>query len=92
MYIVVRALEYLKEQLKEDVSNSFRIGHGIAFASLFHQEPEFDRKSNVLLAELKMKVRPLLKTMALEINQTSNYYPIIWEYTTLIRYHSPPYI
>jgi hypothetical protein len=72
MYIVFRSLRFLQQELKYGI----RIGHGIAFDRIFGDsmiESRY-RKSSVLLGEIREHAKHLMKTIAFEVNITSNEY------------------
>jgi hypothetical protein len=72
MYIVFRSLRFLQQELEYGI----RIGHGIAFDRIFGDsmiESRY-RKSSVLLAEIREHAKHLMKTIAFEVNITSNEY------------------
>ncbi|CAF2268490.1 unnamed protein product [Rotaria magnacalcarata] len=74
MYIVVLSIQYLQQELKHGI----RIGHGVAFDIILNYNEEkknqSQRKSSVLMAEMKRILKKILKTIPLEVNITSNYY------------------
>ncbi|CAF1957546.1 unnamed protein product [Rotaria magnacalcarata] len=74
MYIVVLSIQYLQQELKHGI----RIGHGVAFDIILNYNEEKEnpsqRKSSVLMAEMKRILKKILKTIPVEVNITSNYY------------------
>ncbi|CAF2963253.1 unnamed protein product [Rotaria sp. Silwood2] len=72
MYIAFRCLRFLQHELKYGI----RIGHGIAFDRILGNSMSKSgyRKSSVLLAELREHAYHLMKTIAFEVNITSNEY------------------
>ncbi|UJR17832.1 hypothetical protein I4U23_004731 [Adineta vaga] len=72
IYIVFRCLRFLQQELKYGI----RIGHGIAFDRILGQNisQSRHRKSSVLLAEMREHANFLFKTIAFEVNLTSNEY------------------
>ncbi|CAF1340979.1 unnamed protein product [Rotaria sp. Silwood1] len=72
MYIVFRCLRFIQQELKYGI----RIGHGIAFDRILGNSMNKSgyRKSSVLLAELREHAYHLMKTIAFEVNITSNEY------------------
>jgi adenosine deaminase len=72
MYIVFRCLRYLQHELEYGI----RIGHGIAFQHILDgtMSPSKHRKSSVLLAEIQNHAPDVFKTIAFEVNITSNEY------------------
>jgi hypothetical protein len=72
MYIAFRSLRFLQQELKYGI----RIGHGIAFNRIFGNKTNQlrHRKSSVLLAEIREHAKHLMKTIAFEVNITSNEY------------------
>lgn len=72
MYIVFRCLRFLQQELQYGI----RIGHGIAFDRILGDSMSTSRhrKSSVLLAEMREHAKHLMKTIALEVNITSNEY------------------
>jgi hypothetical protein len=72
MYIVFRCLRYLQHELKYGI----RIGHGIAFQHILDgsMSTSKHRKSSVLLAEIRNHAQHVFKTIAFEVNITSNEY------------------
>ena len=72
MYIVFLCLRFLQHELKYGI----RIGHGIAFEHILAENGAKSkyRKSSVLLAEMKHHAKSLFKTIAFEVNITSNEY------------------
>ncbi|CAF1210121.1 unnamed protein product, partial [Rotaria magnacalcarata] len=72
MYIVFRCLRYLQAKLEYGI----RIGHGIAFQRILDgsMKNSKHRKSSVLLAEIQSHARHVFKTIAFEVNITSNEY------------------
>jgi hypothetical protein len=74
MYIVFRCLLFLQRHLKYGI----RIGHGIAFERILDTSiarPKH-RKSSVILGEIRHYAEHLFKTIAFEVNITSNEYLI----------------
>jgi hypothetical protein len=72
MYIVFRSLRFLQQELGYGI----RIGHGIAFDRILGKSMSISRyrKSSVLLAEIREHAKHLMKTIAFEVNITSNEY------------------
>ena len=72
MYIAFRCLRFLQRELKKGI----RIGHGIAFDRILGttMKSSRHRKSCVLLAEMREHANYLFKTIAFEVNITSNEY------------------
>ena len=72
MYIVFRCLRFLQQELEYGI----RIGHGIAFDRILGGSMNITRhrKSSVLLAEIREHAKHLMKTIAFEVNITSNEY------------------
>lgn len=72
MYIVFRCLRFLQQELEYGI----RIGHGIAFDRILggSMSKGRHRKSSVLLAEIREHAKHLMKTIAFEVNITSNEY------------------
>jgi len=72
MYIAFRCLRFLQCELKKGI----RIGHGIAFDRILGttMKSSRHRKSCVLLAEMREHANYLFKTIAFEVNITSNEY------------------
>jgi hypothetical protein len=73
MYIAFRCLRYLQHELEYGI----RIGHGIAFQHILDGTMMKDskhRKSSVLIAEIEHHARHVFKTIAFEVNITSNEY------------------
>ena len=72
MYIVFRCLRFLQQELEYGI----RIGHGIAFDRILggSMNNTRHRKSSVLLAEIREHAKHLMKTIAFEVNITSNEY------------------
>ena len=98
MYIVFRCLRYLQHRLEYGI----RIGHGIAFERILNGSMSSlkHRKSSVLLAEIKEHARHVFKTIAFEVNITSNEYLLghalrrgdfdrILQFTSLIELGAP---
>lgn len=73
MYIAFRCLRYLQHELEYGI----RIGHGIAFQHILDRtmmNVSAHRKSSVLIAEIEHHARHVFKTIAFEVNITSNEY------------------
>jgi hypothetical protein len=72
MYIVFRCLRFIQHELEYGI----RIGHGIAFQRILNgtMSTSKHRKSSVLLAEIKEHAKYVFKTIAFEVNITSNEY------------------
>jgi hypothetical protein len=78
MYIVFRCLLFLQQELKYGI----RIGHGIAFDHILDENQNLSdpirderyRKSSVLMAEMRNNANYLFKSIAFEVNITSNEY------------------
>ena len=73
MYIAFRCLRYLQHELEYGI----RIGHGIAFQHILDptlMNTSAHRKSSVLIAEIEHHARHVFKTIAFEVNITSNEY------------------
>ena len=72
MYIVFRCLRFLQQELEYGI----RIGHGVAFDRIFRDKMIISRhrKSSTLLAEIREHGKYLMKTIAFEVNITSNEY------------------
>ncbi|CAF1666966.1 unnamed protein product, partial [Adineta ricciae] len=72
MYIVFRCLLFLQKELQYGI----RIGHGIAFDRIFDgtMSKLRYRKSSVILADIQERAQDLMKTIAFEVNITSNEY------------------
>ena len=73
MYIAFRCLRYLQHELEYGI----RIGHGIAFQHILDRtmmNASAHRKSSVLIAEIEHHARHVFKTIAFEVNITSNEY------------------
>jgi len=71
MYTVFRGLHYLADT---QVGILPRIGHGIGFPAITMASTCSDRKSGVLLDEMKALLPALLNQLTFELNPTSNFY------------------